>query len=66
MPHLTGNSNFSFALARMPIASVQSTRVVIWIAAVTMVIEIIAGWRFNSMALLADSFPSVASCYLES
>ena len=34
----------------------RSTRVVMWITAFTMLIEIAAGWRFNSMALLADGW----------
>ena len=34
----------------------RSTRAVMWITAVTMVIEIAAGWWFNSMALLADGW----------
>ncbi|RZI71753.1 MAG: cation transporter [Variovorax sp.] len=34
----------------------RSTRVVMWITAVTMVVEIGAGWWFNSMALLADGW----------
>src|SRR5512139_718973 len=34
----------------------RSTRVVMWITAVTMVVEIAAGWWFNSMALLADGW----------
>jgi cation diffusion facilitator family transporter len=34
----------------------RGTRAVMWITAATMVIEIIAGWWFNSMALLADGW----------
>ena len=34
----------------------RSTWVVMWITAVTMVVEITAGWWFNSMALLADGW----------
>ncbi|MBZ0070126.1 MAG: CDF family Co(II)/Ni(II) efflux transporter DmeF [Gammaproteobacteria bacterium] len=34
----------------------RSTRAVMWITAVMMVIEIAAGWWFNSMALLADGW----------
>ena len=34
----------------------RSTRLVMWITAVTMVVEIGAGWWFNSMALLADGW----------
>jgi cation diffusion facilitator family transporter len=34
----------------------RSTRVVMWITAATMVLEIAAGWWFNSMALLADGW----------
>ncbi|TFW29157.1 CDF family Co(II)/Ni(II) efflux transporter DmeF [Massilia horti] len=37
-------------------AAERSTRVVMWITAVMMVIEIAAGWWFNSMALLADGW----------
>lgn len=37
-------------------AAERGTRVVMWITAVMMVIEIIAGWWFNSMALLADGW----------
>jgi cation diffusion facilitator family transporter len=35
-------------------AAERGTRLVVWITAVTMVIEIFAGWWYNSMALLAD------------
>ncbi len=38
-----------------PVAE-RSTRLVMWITAVTMVVEIVAGWWFNSMALLADGW----------
>jgi len=34
----------------------RSTRVVMWITAAMMVVEIAAGWWFNSMALLADGW----------
>ncbi len=37
-------------------AAERSTRVVMWITAITMVLEIAAGWWFNSMALLADGW----------
>lgn len=37
-------------------AAERGTRAVMWITAVMMVIEIIAGWWFNSMALLADGW----------
>lgn len=37
-------------------AAERSTRVVMWITAVMMVVEITAGWWFNSMALLADGW----------
>lgn len=36
------------------IAGERGTRLVMWIAAATMVVEIAAGWMLNSMALLAD------------
>jgi len=35
-------------------AAERGTRLVMWITAVMMVVEIAAGWWFNSMALLAD------------
>jgi cation diffusion facilitator family transporter len=38
------------------IAGERSTRLVMWITAAMMVIEIVAGWFYNSMALLADGF----------
>lgn len=38
-----------------PVAE-RSTRAVMWITAVMMVVEIWAGWWFNSMALLADGW----------
>ncbi|HTR00945.1 MAG TPA: CDF family Co(II)/Ni(II) efflux transporter DmeF [Candidatus Acidoferrum sp.] len=38
------------------LAAERSTRLVMWITAVTMVIEIAAGWWYNSMALLADGW----------
>lgn len=34
----------------------RGTRLVMWITAVAMVVEIVAGWWFNSMALLADGW----------
>ena len=34
----------------------RSTRLVMWITAATMLLEIGAGWWFNSMALLADGW----------
>ena len=37
-------------------AAERSTRLVMWITAVAMVVEIGAGWWFNSMALLADGW----------
>lgn len=38
------------------VAAERGTQRVMWITAVTMVIEITAGWWFNSMALLADGW----------
>ncbi|MFP5467269.1 MAG: CDF family Co(II)/Ni(II) efflux transporter DmeF [Gammaproteobacteria bacterium] len=37
-------------------AAERGTRAVMWITAATMVVEIAAGWWFNSMALLADGW----------
>jgi cation diffusion facilitator family transporter len=37
-------------------AAERGTRLVMWITAVMMVAEIVAGWVYNSMALLADGF----------
>jgi cation diffusion facilitator family transporter len=37
-------------------AAERSTRAVMWITAVMMLVEIAAGWWFNSMALLADGW----------
>ena len=37
-------------------AAEKSTRAVMWITAAMMVVEITAGWWFNSMALLADGW----------
>jgi cation diffusion facilitator family transporter len=37
-------------------AAERGTRLVMWITLVTMVVEILAGWWFNSMALLADGW----------
>jgi cation diffusion facilitator family transporter len=34
----------------------RSTRIVMWITAATMLLEITAGWWYNSMALLADGW----------
>ncbi|MFY8192934.1 MAG: cation transporter, partial [Limnohabitans sp.] len=34
----------------------RSTRLVMWITAAMMVLEITAGWLYNSMALLADGW----------
>ncbi len=35
-------------------AAERGTRIVVWITAIMMVVEILSGWWFNSMALLAD------------
>jgi len=37
-------------------AAERGTRMVMWITAAMMVVEILAGWWFNSMALLADGW----------
>ncbi|MEI7785429.1 MAG: CDF family Co(II)/Ni(II) efflux transporter DmeF [Betaproteobacteria bacterium] len=37
-------------------AAERGTRAVVWITLATMVVEILAGWWFNSMALLADGW----------
>lgn len=37
-------------------AAERGTRAVMWLTAVTMVVEITAGWWYNSMALLADGW----------
>ena len=37
-------------------AAERGTRAVMWITAAMMIIEVIAGWWFNSMALLADGW----------
>ncbi|MBK7727113.1 MAG: CDF family Co(II)/Ni(II) efflux transporter DmeF [Gammaproteobacteria bacterium] len=37
-------------------AAERSTRVVMWITAAMMIVEIAAGWWYNSMALLADGW----------
>ena len=37
-------------------AGERSTRLVMWMTAGMMAVEIVAGWYFNSMALLADGF----------
>ncbi|MTD33804.1 CDF family Co(II)/Ni(II) efflux transporter DmeF [Paludibacterium denitrificans] len=37
-------------------AAERKTRLVMWITLIMMVVEIVAGWRFNSMALLADGW----------
>src|SRR5476649_561608 len=37
-------------------AAERGTRAVMWITAVMMIVEIAAGWWFNSMALLADGW----------
>ena len=37
-------------------AGERSTRAVMWLTAAMMAVEIVAGWQFNSMALLADGF----------
>ena len=38
------------------VAAEKGTRAVMWITAAMMVVEILAGWWFNSMALLADGW----------
>ncbi len=38
------------------VAGERGTRLVMWITAAMMVVEIAAGWFYNSMALLADGF----------
>ena len=37
-------------------AAERGTRIVMWLTAAAMVIEITAGWWYNSMALLADGW----------
>ena len=37
-------------------AAERGTRIVMWITIATMLVEIVAGWWFNSMALLADGW----------
>ena len=37
-------------------AGERGTRAVMWLTAATMVVEIVAGWVYNSMALLADGW----------
>ena len=37
-------------------AAERGTRLVLWITVVTMLVEIVAGWWFNSMAVLADGW----------
>lgn len=37
-------------------AAEKSTRLVLWITVATMLVEIVAGWWFNSMAVLADGW----------
>src|ERR1700716_998936 len=37
-------------------AAERGTKAVMWITAAMMVVEIAAGWKFNSMALLADGW----------
>ena len=37
-------------------AAERGTRLVLWITIVTMLVEIVAGWWFNSMAVLADGW----------
>ena len=37
-------------------AAEKGTYAVMWITAAMMIVEIVAGWRFNSMALLADGW----------
>ena len=37
-------------------AAERGTRLVLWITIATMVVEIVAGWWFNSMAVLADGW----------
>src|SRR5665213_3914055 len=34
----------------------RGTRLVMWITAAMMLVEIVAGWYYNSMALMADGF----------
>ncbi|PKO94625.1 MAG: cation transporter [Betaproteobacteria bacterium HGW-Betaproteobacteria-10] len=38
------------------VAAERGTRLVLWITVITMLVEIIAGWWFNSMAVLADGW----------
>jgi cation diffusion facilitator family transporter len=46
----------SLPAADAPHAAERRTRAVVALTAVTMVVEIVAGWWFNSMALLADGW----------
>jgi len=48
----THNHSYSTGSA----AAERGTRIVLWITVVTMLVEIIAGWWFNSMAVLADGW----------
>ncbi|MDR2194975.1 MAG: CDF family Co(II)/Ni(II) efflux transporter DmeF [Gallionellaceae bacterium] len=52
LPDLTHDHIFDTGNA----AAERGTRVVMWITVVMMVVEITAGWWFNSMALLADGW----------
>ncbi len=55
-PHQPARRQHEHLFDRGSHAAERSTRAVMWITLVTMVIEIAAGWWFNSMALLADGW----------
>lgn len=56
LSHWTHEHVFDKGSNEGPHAAERGTRLVMWITAAMMVVEITAGWWFNSMALLADGW----------
>jgi cation diffusion facilitator family transporter len=55
-PHDLSNWTHEHVFDRGNLAAERGTRAVMWITAAAMIVEIVAGWWYNSMALLADGW----------
>jgi cation diffusion facilitator family transporter len=55
-PHDLSNLTHAHQFGTGNAAAERGTRLVLWITVATMLVEIIAGWWFNSMAVLADGW----------
>lgn len=52
----TGHCLHSHEFHQPDLSAERKTRIAMWITAVMMLVEIVGGWQFNSMALLADGW----------